>query len=90
LRLAATGDILRHMAGDFDAARAKLKGPDWFPRFNPGDDAGIPLREAGLDHGEQLLIFQRGGERRALLTRQMAYHHVAQGALAGEPYLVTF
>ena len=39
---------------------------------------------------EQLIIFERAGEKRALLARQMAYHHVAQGELAGKPFLITF
>ncbi|MBC8405300.1 MAG: hypothetical protein H8E15_08750 [Planctomycetes bacterium] len=37
-----------------------------------------------------ILIFERGRQRRGLLARQMSYHHVAQGDLAGEPYVVTF
>ena len=43
-----------------------------------------------LRDDEELLLFERGGQTRALLLREMAYHHVAQGELAGEPYLVTF
>ncbi len=66
----------------FDAKRAMLKGPDMFSRFR--------TPETGLNPKEQLLVFERGGEQRALILNQMAYHHVAQGELAGEPYLVTF
>ena len=32
----------------------------------------------------------RGGKRYVFILRQMVYNHVAQGTLAGEPYLVTF
>jgi hypothetical protein len=28
--------------------------------------------------------------RLALVTDQMAYHHVAQGEIAGEPWMVSF
>ncbi len=77
---------------DFSRQRAHLKGPDWFKRFAvPEDDgAGESLNEAGLTPATELLLFERGGETRALLVRQMAYHHVAQGRLRGEPYVVTF
>ena len=73
----------------FDPQRAFLKGPDRFPRFSiPGH--GQPLAAAGLDPGELILLVQRGGRQLALLATEMAYHHVAQGKLAGQPYLVTF
>ena len=73
----------------FDSDRAMLKGPDTFKRFNVTGNA-VPLNEANLKPKEELLVFERAGERRALLQKQMMYHHVAQGELAGEPYLVSF
>lgn len=77
---------------DFHLERAYLKGPDWFARFAVPADGALqtPLAEANLDPDTELLLFERGGETRALLVRQMAYHHVAQGQLRGEPYVVTF
>ena len=55
----------------------------------------IPVKEqslskASLHSGEELIVIKRNREYRALLAREMAYHHVAQGEMAGEPYLVTF
>ncbi len=73
----------------FDASRASLKSPDFFRRFRVSGN-GKPLGNAGLKPQTQLLVFERGGKRRALLRHQMIYHHVAQGELAGEPYLITF
>lgn len=73
----------------FDVERATLKTPDHFRRFRILGN-GTPLHSAGLKQRAQLLVFERGGQRRALLRDQMSYHHVAQGELAGEPYLVTF
>ncbi|MFQ5767788.1 MAG: hypothetical protein ACE5ID_07380 [Acidobacteriota bacterium] len=73
----------------FDPARAVLKGPDQFPRFLTPEH-GRPLKEAGLSPEEILIVFSRGEESRALLATQMSYHHVAQGTLAGEPYVVAF
>lgn len=51
---------------------------------------GVPLGELSLPPDLELIVFSRNGMRRALIAREMAYHHVAQGALGGEPYLVSF
>lgn len=77
------------MGEPFNPRRAQLVGPDQFERFRVSG-AGEPLAGLGLDPDEELLVFERGGERRALRAKQMIYHHVAQGELAGLPYLVTF
>jgi hypothetical protein len=74
---------------DFDVRRAYLKGPDLFLRF-PIHGEGVPLATAGLPPETELLVFERDGQRRGLLKAEMAYHHVAQGKLAGRPYLVSF
>lgn len=73
----------------FDQSRALLRKPDMFARFRV-PERSEPLAAAGLDPAASLLRFERGGEARVLLVTQMAYHHVAQGYLAGEPYVVTF
>ena len=72
----------------FDVTRATLRDPDMFERFRVIRDAA-PM-PAGISDNEQLIIFAIGAERRALLVRQMAYHHVAQGELNDQPFLVTF
>jgi len=51
---------------------------------------GQSVAKANLSLHEELIVIKRNNEHRALLAREMAYHHVAQGELAGEPYLVTF
>lgn len=61
-----------------------------FVPFRPTDEHEIPLTEVGLAHKTELLVFERKDERRAFLAREISYHHVGQGVLAGEPYLVTF
>ena len=73
----------------FDAGRAQLKAPDFFKRFRV-PDVGEPLAAAKLKGDDWLLVISRSGVRRAFLLNHMAYHHVAQGTLAGEPYLVSF
>jgi hypothetical protein len=73
----------------FDARRAFLRGPDMFRRFRV-PERGEALVRAGLPGRELVLVAERGGERRAFLAQDLAYHHVAQGVLGGLPYLVAF
>ena len=52
------------------------------------------LRQA-LDDGlieddTPILVVERGGQRLALITSEMMFHHVAQGEMAGEPWMVSF
>lgn len=60
--------------------------------FEPFQVTGQALSLAGaeLPAETELLLFERNGENRALLAREMTYHHVAQGTLAGQPYLISF
>ena len=53
-------------------------------------DQGVPLSSLNLPADLELLIVIRAGAARALVAREMAYHHVAQGTLHREPYLVSF
>jgi len=71
---------------ELDLGRAVLTEPDaTFERFRVG--TGAPLSDAGLDPALDLMVLERRGARQALLLPHMRYHHVAQGTLAGEPYL---
>lgn len=72
----------------FDPDRLQ-KQPDAFARFDVSGD-GIPLSISKLPSSAELIVFERSGERRALLVQEMAYHHLAQGLLASEPYIVSF
>ncbi len=65
------------------------KGFEFTP-FRPTAEHELPLAQAGLKPEIELITFERNGERRALIATEMHYHHVCQGELAGEPYLVTF
>lgn len=51
---------------------------------------GLLAAQLSLPGDTELVIFSRAAQQRALLAREMAYHHVAQGELAGQPYLVSF
>jgi hypothetical protein len=74
---------------EFDANRAQLAGRTVFKPFRP-DDRGVPIEDARLKPHTPLIVFERGTKRRALLLKEMVYHHVAQGELDGEPYVITF
>lgn len=77
-----------------DSSRFDVERADLDVRFDPLTDATqIPLSHAvrsGLSPRADILTIAREGIALAFLTRQMAYHHVAQGTLAGHPYLVSF
>ncbi len=61
-----------------------MKSPDLFQRFRI-ETEGVPLAHTKLAPDMELLVFERGDERRALLVPDMVYRHLAQGELAGEP-----
>ncbi len=80
------------IAEDFDTDRALFwAAPNFVPLRNP---EWIPLREArgarNVQDDTPLLVFEAGGETLTLVSSQMSYHHVAQGEIAGEPWMVTF
>ena len=79
-------------APDFDADRARLSDKDMFRPFEVKTTR--PLEEAlatgEVAEGTPVLVMEREASVLVLLTRQMVYHHVAQGDLAGEPWLVSF
>ncbi len=56
----------------------------------PVPETGQRLADLRLAPDAELIVFARGAEQRGLLAREMAYHHVAQGRLAGQPFLVSF
>ncbi len=74
---------------NFDLSRAILKGK---PQFEPfaAPARGEALAKAQLQPDEALLLMERGGTVKTFLLKQMAYHHIAQGDVNGEPYLISF
>jgi hypothetical protein len=51
---------------------------------------GAPLSDLNLPPDLELIVIRRDGATRALVAREMAYHHVAQGELGRQPYMVSF
>jgi len=63
--------------------------------FDPFPVTKMEPLKAALEDGRVaeetgVLLLERGGTRLALLTEQMAFHHIAQGELEGEPWMVSF
>jgi len=52
--------------------------------------SGASLASLSLAPDLELILFTQNGSTRALVAREMAYHHVAQGEVNGQPYLVSF
>ncbi|MDA0327646.1 MAG: DUF3179 domain-containing (seleno)protein [Gemmatimonadetes bacterium] len=80
------------VAEGFDTERAlfwaepnfvPLRDPEWRPLR-----AVRRAREVADD--TPVIVFEAGGQTLALVSSQMSYHHVAQGDMAGEPWMVTF
>jgi hypothetical protein len=76
----------------FDTDRAMFFAE---PNFTPLRDPQFgSLRNAMLagdvEEDTPVVAFEAGGQTLVLVTEQMAYHHVAQGTMRGEPWMVTF
>ena len=76
----------------FNASRANLSSTDMFEPFHVESTQSL---QRTLDKGDvapdtPILALERDGGTLTLLTQQMAYHHVAQGEMAGESWLVSF
>ncbi|EGK08247.1 hypothetical protein ACFQ49_13780 [Kroppenstedtia eburnea] len=74
---------------DFDISRFMKQ------QFKPFPVEGSePLKNAvgrgQIKKEDTVLVVNRGGERLSFWMYQMTYHHVAQGKLAGEPYIVNY
>lgn len=79
-------------APDFDPDRAMLNDSPMFDPFRVSDMEALTdaLSDGRVRKDTPVLSIERGGTQLALLTMQMSYHHVAQGELKGEPWMVSF
>ncbi len=77
---------------EFDITRARVGAGSRFEPFQVHETRS--LREAFgagvVESDTRLLVMAHAAGRLALVTDQMAYHHVAQGDIAGEPWMVSF
>jgi len=76
----------------FDAARATLLDKPLFLPFYPTrtESLSAAMKQGKIAAETEVLVTEIGESALALDNAQMSYHHVAQGALNGEPWLVTF
>ena len=76
----------------FDIQRFSNAGNGWFKTFYVTNTE--PLRKA-LSEGKvspdtRLLVFATATGKLALITDQMAFHHIAQGTDGGKTWMATF
>ncbi len=76
----------------FDTDRAIFwSRPNFTPLRDPEWQSLRGARRAGDISDETTVVtFDVGGQTLVLVSSQMAYHHVAQGEMEGEPWMVTF
>ncbi len=82
---------MRQVPG-FEPGRAILSdvwGFDPFP-VTTTEPLEAALEDGRVGEDTAVLLLRRGNTRLALLTGQMSYHHIAQGELEGEPWMVSF
>ncbi len=76
---------------DFDIDIARIGGG----RFEPFVVSNTELMQDAMSAGKvqddtRLLVLDHPAGTLAFLTDQMTYHHVAQGDINGEPWMVSF
>jgi hypothetical protein len=76
----------------FDTDRAIFwREPNFDPLRNPDwGSLSDALGSGDVSDDTPVLVFEAGGSTLVLVSSQMAYHHVAQGDMKGEPWMVTF
>lgn len=76
---------------EFDLNRATLRDKNIFPPLYVGTAISLrhALKRGSVRADDHLMITGRNDWMLALLTKQMVYHHVAQGEIAGEPWMVS-
>lgn len=77
---------------DFDLGRAAINDTTVFAPFVVAGTARLrdALDDHTVDEDTPVLVFDTRAGPLALITSQMTYHHVAQGEIAGEPWMVSF
>jgi hypothetical protein len=76
----------------FDISRFSNAGNGWFETFYVKDTQLLrdALKSSTVAEDTRVLVTDVADGRLALLTEQMAFHHIAQGSAGGKHWLVTF
>ncbi len=79
-------------ATEFDPGRAILRDHDMFRplRVKTTRPLEQALAQGEVDSQAPVLVLSYAAGTIVLLTEQMAYHHVAQGEIDGQPWLASF
>lgn len=79
-------------ADTFDINRFSTAGEGWFETFYVEETAPLQmvLDEGTVGDETQVLVTETAGGQLALLTDQMAFHHIAEGTIAGKDWMATF
>lgn len=76
----------------FDITRFSNAGNGWFETFYVTQTQLLrdALKAGTVAEDTRLLVTDTAGGALALLTEQMAFHHIAQGSAGGKDWLVSF
>jgi non-ribosomal peptide synthetase component F len=79
-------------APGFDIERFSSAGNGWFETFyvEETDALRTALDDGRLAGNTRMLVIETAGGNLALVTDQMAYHHLAQGTSEGRHWLASF
>ncbi len=77
---------------NFDESKAVLKDKSFFKSFEVKAfvNAKELLKENKIDKDEGILIFKANDEYHGFKTIQMYYHHIAQGKIENESFMISF
>ncbi len=77
---------------DFDIDIARIGVGSRFEPFRVSESEPLvdALSAGKLQRDTRVLVMDHSAGRLAFLTDQMVYHHVAQGEIDGEPWMVSF
>jgi hypothetical protein len=88
-KLARTGIVFAMLLSTVSAVMVRQNYFEWM--FQPVKAAGfVSPGDARLDDKEMVMTVQVGTDQRAYPIVQMAYHHILNDTVAGEPLVVTY
>jgi len=92
LALSATPLVAQTATESFDLDRAWISEVGMVEPFvvDQVKPLGAALDADEIEKSTWVLVVDHPAGRLALVTDQLAYHHVAQGSIRGEPWMVSF
>jgi len=77
---------------ELDPSRALLMNSDIFPPFHVTVTGALvkTLDCGAVCQHAPVLVVEHGSVVLVLLTHQLVFHHVAQGEMEGEPWMVSY